>query len=150
MKIFRFLMAIAIALFTPLSMAADGLVALKSPYSPQETMQRLETVVKARGLNVFARIDHTAGAAKVGMPLRPTELLIFGHPKGGTPFMQCAQTVGIDLPLKALVWEDESSQVWIGYNDPKFIAQRHGVPKCAAVAKLGKVLAAIAEATVAQ
>ena len=110
--------------------AADGLVTVKSPRSAKDTMNRLEEVVKQRGLNVFARIDHATGAAKVGMVLRPTEVLIFGNPQGGTPFMECAQTVGIDLPLKALVWEDALSQVWIGYNDPVYLAERHGVAKC--------------------
>ena len=97
---------------------------------------------------MFARIDHAAGAAKIGKTLRPTELLIFGNPQGGTPFMECAQTVGIDLPLKALVWEDASAQVWLGYNDPAYLAQRHGVPQCPAVEMLGKALSGLAEAAV--
>jgi len=126
--------------------AADGLIAVKSPYSANETMDRFETVVKDRGLNVFARINHAAGAAKIGKSLRPTEVLIFGNPQGGTPFMECAQTVGIDLPLKALVWEDASSQVWLGYNDPAFLAKRHDVPDCMVAGKLGQALAAMAEA----
>ena len=89
-----------------LAAAADGLIALKSPRSAKDTMNKLEELAKQRGLNVFARIDHAAGAAKIGKSLRPTEVLIFGNPQGGTPFMECAQTVGIDLPLKALAWED--------------------------------------------
>jgi len=113
-------------------------------------MNRLEETVKQRGLNVFARIDHAAGASKVGKSLRPTEVLIFGNPQGGTPFMECAQSVGIDLPLKALVWEDASSQVWLGYNDPAFLAQRHGVSQCPSVETLRKALAGLAEATVAR
>jgi uncharacterized protein (DUF302 family) len=133
-----------------LASAADGLVAVKSPYSAKDTMNRLEETVKQRGLTVFARIDHSAGAAKIGKALRPTELLIFGSPQGGTPFMECAQTVGIDLPLKALVWEDESAQVWLGYNDPAFLAQRHAVATCAAAETLRKALAGLADATVAR
>ena len=129
--------------------AADGLVALKSPHSARITMDRLEAEVKAKGLNVFARIDHAAGAAKVGKTLRPTELLIFGNPQGGTPFMECAQTVGIDLPLKALVWEDAAAQVWIGYNDAAFIARRHEVPGCAVAANLSKAVTAIAQSVMA-
>ena len=129
--------------------AADGLVTVKSPRSAKDTMNRLEEVVKQRGLNVFARIDHATGAAKVGMVLRPTEVLIFGNPQGGTPFMECAQTVGIDLPLKALVWEDASSQVWIGYNDPVYLAERHGVAKCPVAENLRKAMASIAEAAIA-
>ncbi|MDG6777122.1 DUF302 domain-containing protein [Thiomicrorhabdus sp. zzn3] len=118
----------------------DGLTRLASPYSAKETMDRLETAVKAKNLIVFARINHAAGAAKVEQTLRPTELLIFGHPKGGTPFMQCAQTLGIDLPLKALVWEDETQRVWIGFNDPLYLAKRHHTEECAAASRLQSVL----------
>ena len=132
------------------SSAADGLVSLKSPYSAKETIDRLETRVKQQGLNVFARIDHAAGASKVGKTLRPTELLIFGNPQGGTPFMECAQSVGIDMPLKALAWEDATGQVWISYNDPEYLAKRHEVPNCPVAANLGKSLAGFAEATVAK
>jgi uncharacterized protein (DUF302 family) len=106
--------------------------------------------VKQRGLTVFARIDHAAGAAKVSKTLRPTELLIFGNPQGGTPLMECAQTSGIDLPLKALVWQDKAAQVWLGYNDPAFLAQRHGAAACPVVENLRKALAGIAEAAVAR
>jgi uncharacterized protein (DUF302 family) len=130
--------------------AADGLLALKSPHSATDTMNRLEATVKERGLTVFARIDHAAGAAKVGKTLRPTELLIFGNPQGGTPLMECAQTAGIDLPLKALVWQDDSAQVWLGYNDPAFLAQRHGAPACPVVENLRKALSGLAEAAVAR
>lgn len=136
------------ALFCSLVYAADGLVTVKSPYSARETMDRVAAAVAQRGLNVFARIDHAAGAASVGKTLRPTELIIFGNPKGGTPFMACAQTVGIDLPLKALVWEDASGQVWLGYNDPAFLARRHGAAECPVVGNLSKALAGIAEAAV--
>jgi uncharacterized protein (DUF302 family) len=129
--------------------AADGLVAVKSPHSAPETMNRLEANVKQRGLNVFARIDHAAGAMKAGKTLRPTELLIFGNPQGGTPLMECAQSAGIDLPLKALVWQDDGGQVWLGYNDPAFLAQRHGVPACPVVENLRKALVGLADAAVA-
>ena len=141
----RSLLAITMMTFAAVATAADGLVAVKSPYSSKETMTRLEEVVKQRGLNVFARVDHAAGAAKVGKTLRPTDVLIFGSPQGGTPFMECEQSVGIDLPLKALVWEDASAQVWVGYNDPAFVAQRHGVPACPAVENLRKALAAVVD-----
>ena len=150
MKILRCAAVVTLVSLASLAGAADGLVAVKSPYSARETMNRLEQVVKQRGLNVFARIDHAAGASKVGMTLRPTEVLIFGNPQGGTPFMECAQTVGIDLPLKALVWEDASSQVWIGYNDPVYLAQRHGAAQCPVAENLRRALAAIAEAAVAR
>jgi uncharacterized protein (DUF302 family) len=109
------------------AMAADGLTTIRSSHGPKDTMNRLETAVKAKGLTVFARIDHAAGAAEVGLSLRPTEVLIFGNARGGTPLMQEAQTVGIDLPLKALVWEDASGITWLSYNDPGWVVQRHGL-----------------------
>ncbi len=145
--LWRFVVATLLA-FATCAQAADGLVALKSPFSAMETMNRFEDNAKLRGLIIFARIDHAAGAAKVGMTLRPTELIIFGHPTGGTPFLRCAQTAGIDLPLKALVWEDDQGQVWLGYNDPAYLARRHGVDDCPAAENLRKTLAGLAEATV--
>jgi uncharacterized protein (DUF302 family) len=90
-------------------------------------MNRLEAEVKAKGMTVFARIDHAAGATEVGLSLRPTELLIFGNAIGGTPLMQSIQTIGIDLPLKALVWQDASGSTWLAYNDPGWLAKRHGL-----------------------
>jgi uncharacterized protein (DUF302 family) len=125
--------------------AADGLIAVKSSHAQAETMNRLEALLRQRGMTIFARIDHAAGAVKVGKTLRPTEVLIFGNPQGGTPFMECAQTVGIDLPLKALVWTDTAGQVWLGYNDPAFLAQRHGAAQCPAAENLKKALAAFAQ-----
>jgi uncharacterized protein (DUF302 family) len=116
---------------------------VKSPHSAKVTMDRFEAQAKSKGLNVFARIDHAAGAAQVGQTLRATEVLIFGNPQGGTPLMACAQLVGIDLPLKALVWEDASAQVWVGYNDPAWIAKRHAVESCPVVGNISKALAAI-------
>ena len=108
-------------------MAADGLTTIPSSYGPKDTMDRLEAEVKAKGMMVFARIDHAAGAAAVGLSLQPTEVLIFGNAKGGTPLMQSAQTIGIDLPLKALVWQDDSGKTWLSYNDPAWLAKRHGL-----------------------
>jgi uncharacterized protein (DUF302 family) len=140
-----FLLALSAAAF-----GADGLIALKSPFAAKDTMDRFEENAKQRGLNVFARIDHAAGAVQVGKTLRPTEVLIFGNPQGGTPLMECAQSVGIDLPLKALVWEDAQGQVWLGYNDPAFLAQRHGAAQCPAVGSLSKALSELAESTVAR
>jgi uncharacterized protein (DUF302 family) len=109
------------------AMAADGLTTIRSSHGPKDTMNRLEAEVKAKGMTVFARIDHAAGAAAVGLSLRPTELLIFGNAKGGTPLMQSNQKIGIDLPLKALVWEDASGATWLSYNDPSWLAKRHGL-----------------------
>jgi uncharacterized protein (DUF302 family) len=108
-------------------MAANGLITIRSSYGPEETMNRFEAEVLASGMTVFAHIDHAAGAAAVGLPLRPTDLLIFGNAKGGTPLMQQVQTIGIDLPLKALVWQDASGTTWLSYNDPASAAQRHGL-----------------------
>jgi uncharacterized protein (DUF302 family) len=128
-------------------MPENGLITLPSHHTARETMDRLLAALAARNMTVFARIDHAAGAQSVGMPLRPTEVVLFGNPKGGTPLMQDQQTAGIDLPLKALVWEDAGGKVWLGYNDPAWIAQRHGVgaASAAAVAAMGKALAAIAQ-----
>jgi uncharacterized protein (DUF302 family) len=150
MTLLKFAITLALLGHALITHAAEGLVAVKSPHSAQETMDRLEAAVKQRGLNVFARIDHAAGALKVGKSLRPTELLIFGNPQGGTPLMECAQTAGIDLPLKALVWQDESAQVWLGYNDPAFLAQRHGAQTCPVVENLRKALSGVAEAVIAR
>ena len=108
-------------------MAADGLTTIPSSFGAKETMDRLEAEIKTKGMTVFARIDHAAGAAEFGLPLRPTELLIFGNAKGGTPLMQSVQTIGIDLPLKALVWQDQSGTTWLSYNDPAVLADRHGL-----------------------
>ena len=113
--------------------AADGLIAVQSPYSVKETIDRFETAAKSRGLYIFLRLDHAQGAKKVGKDLRSTELLVFGNPQGGTPLMECAQTAGIDLPLKALAWQDATGQVWLGYNDPKYLASRHGADNCGPV-----------------
>ena len=150
MKTKALALAALLSLVAISSNAADGLVSLKSPYSAVVTMDRLEALVKQKGLNVFARIDHAEGAAKIGKTLRPTQLLIFGNAQGGTPLMECAQSVGIDLPLKALAWEDESGQAWIGYNNPEYLAKRHEVSDCPAAANLKKALSGFAEATVAK
>jgi uncharacterized protein (DUF302 family) len=108
-------------------MSADGLITISSAFSAEETMRRLQAEVRAKGMTVFARIDHAAGASEAGLSLRPTDLLIFGAAKGGTPLMQAAQTIGIDLPLKALVWQDEEGRTYLSYNDPSFLARRHGI-----------------------
>jgi len=148
MNIRSLFLAASVMTASTLAAASDGLIAVKSPHSAKVTMDRLEDIVKKRGLNVFVRVDHAAGAAGVGKTLRPTEVLIFGNPQGGTPFMECAQAVGIDLPLKALVWEDASSQVWLGYNDPAWLAKRHGAANCPAVGNLSKALEGIAGAAI--
>ena len=129
-------------------MAADGLITRRSNFGPEETMKRLEAEVKAKGLTVFAHVDHAAGAAQVGLPLRPTELLIFGNAKGGTPLMQANQEIGIDLPLKILVWQDQEGTTWLSYDEPSWLATRHGLGHSseASVNTLGKVVNALAAA----
>jgi uncharacterized protein (DUF302 family) len=126
----------------------NGLITIASAHSVRETIDRLAAIVAEKGLNVFARVDHGAGATAAGMALRPTELLIFGHPKGGTPLMQARQTAGIDLPVKALAWEDESGTVWLTTNDPAWIAERHalGPGSDAAVAAIAAGMAAVTKA----
>ena|ERR1700719_3593574 len=110
-------------------MQANGLLQIASKYPVDETVKRLEAVLAEKGVKVFALIDHSGEAEKVGMKMRPTKLLIFGNPKGGTPLMVAAPSLAIDLPLKALVAEDESGKVWISYNSPEYLQQRHGVPE---------------------
>ena len=129
--------------------ADRGMVSLKSPHSQADTLGRLEAQLKQRNLAVVARVDHAAGAQRVNQSLRPTEVLIFGNPQAGTPLMQCAQGVGIDLPMKALVWTDASGQTWLAYNDPVWMVQRHGGGDCPAALNVRKALMAIAGATVA-
>ncbi len=129
-------------------MTPDGLIIHDCRFGFDETLQRLEAEIAARALTLFARIDHAAGAHEVGLALNPTTVLVFGAARGGTPLMAAAQTAGIDLPLKALVWCDAAGVVRLGYNDPAWIARRHGleVAEVPAVAGLSQVLAKIAEA----
>jgi uncharacterized protein (DUF302 family) len=108
-------------------MSDEGLITIASNKSVANTIDRLEAEVKAKGMKVFARIDHAAGAKDAGLALRPIQLLIFGNAKAGTPLMQASQTAGIDLPLRALAWEDANGKVWLSYNEPLWIASRHGV-----------------------
>ena len=123
----------------------EGLSSIQSSFGAKETMDRLVAEIRAKGMSVFARIDHAAGAAEVGLTLRPTELIIFGNARGGTPLMKSAQTIGIDLPLKALVWEDAAGKTLISYNEPSWIGQRHGVADAeAVVSKMTDLLRAIA------
>jgi uncharacterized protein (DUF302 family) len=129
--------------------AGEGLIAVKSNMPPKQTMDKLEALVKQRGMTVFARVDHAEGATKIGKTLRPTEVLIFGNPQGGTPLMECAQSLAIDLPQKALVWQDDKGQVWLGYNDPIYLTRRHEAPQCPAGAAVAKGLAGLMEAAVA-
>ena len=127
-------------------MSDNGLVTLQSAHDFATTLDRLTTALEGKGATIFARIDHAAGAASAGLALRPTTLVVFGNPKGGTPLMQAAQTAGIDLPLKALIWQDEGGTVHLSYNDPAWIAARHGLGAAVqqVVAGLAAALAAVA------
>jgi uncharacterized protein (DUF302 family) len=127
---------------------ADGLITVESAYSAAATIDRLSDTVAKAGLHVFARVDHAAGAEQVGLPLRPTQLLIFGQARGGTPLMQENQTAGLDLPLKALAWTDADGKTWLSYDDPEWIAQRHGLggPSAQAVQAMSGALAKLAGA----
>jgi uncharacterized protein (DUF302 family) len=115
-----------------------GFISRPSPHSVSETIQRLSALLKSKGVAIFALIDHSGEAEKAGLKMRPTQLLIFGNPKGGTPLMLAAPSTAIDLPLKALVWEDADGKVWLSYNSPDYLQQRHGFP-----ADLEKNIAAI-------
>jgi uncharacterized protein (DUF302 family) len=122
----------------------EGLTTIASSLGPKETMDRLEAEIRAKGMTVFARVDHAAGAAEAGLELRPTELIIFGNARGGTPLMEASQTAGIDLPLKALVWQDPAGKTWLSYNEPSWIVQRHGLGvRAEIVDKMAAALSAI-------
>jgi uncharacterized protein (DUF302 family) len=111
------------------AMPGAGVVHLRSRHSVPETVQRLESSLRAHGLKVFGLIDHSGEAEKAGLTMRPTQVLVFGSPKAGTPLMVAAPTLAIDLPLKALVWEDAGGAVWLSYNTPEYLRERHGVPE---------------------
>lgn len=128
-------------------MAENGLISLPSRHSAGETMQRLLAALAGRDMTVFARVDHAANAAAAGMAPRPTEVVLFGNPRGGTALMQDQQTAGIDLPLKVLVWEDASGKTWLSYNDAQWLVERHGLggKSAAAVAAMAAALRAVAQ-----
>ena len=132
----RFLCTLlTVLILTAPAYAGSGLISVKSAHDVTTTADRLENILKQKGMNVFIRINHAQGAQKVGKELRPTELLIFGNPKVGTPLMQCRQSVAIDLPQKALIWQDDQGQVWLSYNDPTYLVDRHEITGCAEVVK---------------
>lgn len=141
-----------IALSASFSVAAsDGLVKYESNYSVKETADRFEDIAKSKGLTLFARVDHQKNAASVNLELRPTEVIIFGNPKVGTPLMQCAQDVAIDLPQKVMVSEDDNKKVWLTYNNPTYLMERHQIQGCdKVIKKISGVLSKLSEATVAK
>ena len=127
----KYLTGFIVFVFFSSSVAAhEGLVSVNSVHSVSVTADRLENVLKNKGMTVFARINHAAGAEKVGKTLPPTELVIFGNPKIGTALMQCSQSIAIDLPQKALIWQDETGQVKLSYNNPQYLAKRHNTQGC--------------------
>lgn len=132
-------------------MSEDGLITIASHHSVKETMDRLEAGLRGQGVTIFARIDHAAGAVEARMSLRPTELIVFGNPKAGTPLMQAKQSIGLDLPLRMLGWQDDDDKIWLTYNDIAGLARRHGLgaetaPAVAAIAGFLAKLAATAAA----
>lgn len=128
-----------------ISSMASGIVNVASDFSVKETAERMETILMKKGMKIFNHINHSEGAKNVGIDLRDTELIIFGNPKVGSPLIKCQQTVALDLPQKALIWEDENQKVWISYNDPKYLVKRHNLKGCEKV--LGKVEGALAGIT---
>ena len=132
----RTLMSLAVVLaMVSVSAADNGLVSVKSTRSVKDTADKLEQALASKGMTVFNRIDHAEGAQKAGSHLPPTELVIFGNPKVGPPLMICSRSVALDLPQKALIWEDDKGQVWLTYNDPAYLADRHGITGCQDVLK---------------
>ncbi|ACN17397.1 conserved hypothetical protein [Desulforapulum autotrophicum HRM2] len=145
MKNLIFTVLLMLSIVIPVE-AADGVVDVQSTFSVKETADRMESILIKKGMTVFNRIKHSEGAGKVGIELRDTELIIFGNPKVGSPLMRCQQSVAIDLPQKALIWEDDKAKVWISYNDPSYLVRRHNIVGCEdVISKIEKVLASIAE-----
>lgn len=127
--------------------AAEGMVDVKSSFGVKETGDRLENVLKEKGMTIFNRVKHSGAAIKAGVELRETELIIFGEPKVGSPLMKCQQTVAIDLPQKALIWKDSEGNTWISYNNPRYLKKRHNISNCEEViSKIEKALAGITKA----
>lgn len=137
-----------LALFiAPAAWAGEGLVTLKSAHDVETTTDRLVSVLEDKGMTIFRRVDHAAGAREAGQELGPTELVLFGNPKVGTPLMRCERTAAIDLPQKALIWEDDDGEVFFAYNNPRYLAQRHGIEGCdEVIATIEKALASFARA----
>ena len=132
----KFILALFLTSFiVSTASATEGMINIKSAHSVAETADRLEKILASKGMTVFTRIDHAAGAKKAGKTLAPTELVIFGNPKVGTPLMQCSHSIAIDLPQKALIWEDKAGKVWLSYNDPQYLALRHNTQGCDKVLK---------------
>ncbi len=138
---------LVVLIMTVSAYAAEGMVDVKSSFGVKEMGDRLERVLKDKGMTIFNRIKHSEAAKKVGVELRETELIIFGNPKVGSPLMKCQQSVALDLPQKALIWKDSEGRVWISYNDPRYLEKRHNISNCEEViSKIEKALAGISKA----
>lgn len=141
------LSVIAVLLYAVPLMAAEGVITVQSNFDVEETANRMEKILNEKGMTIFNRIKHSEGARSVGIEIRDTELLIFGNPKVGSPLMKCQQIIAIDLPQKALIWQDNTDVVHISYNDPGYLQSRHNVSGCEEVfTKVGKALAGITKA----
>ena len=138
-------------LFANAALASESLISVESHYSVKKTADRFENILANKGLTIFARINHSENASNVNLDLAPTEVVIFGNPKVGTPLMQCSKTVAIDLPQKALFWEDNKGQVWLSYNNPEALKERHGIKGCdQLVTKISHVLGKLSEAATSE
>ncbi|MCO4758493.1 MAG: DUF302 domain-containing protein [Oceanospirillaceae bacterium] len=135
-------LALTALMATP-ALADNGIITVQSNHDVATTADKLESVLVQKGMTVFTRINHAEGAKNASLELRPTEVVIFGNPKVGTPLMLCSQTTALDLPQKALIWEDEKGQTWLSYNDPEYLKERHNIEGCDAV--IGKVKGALAK-----
>ena len=147
-KLFTFLLVLVFSSSVFSSPIHKGLISVKSPYNVSTTANRLESILKNKGMTVFLRIDHAKTAKKFGEEIRPTELIVFGNPKVGSKLMHCAQTIGIDLPLKALIIEDENGQVWLSFNDPQYLANRHQFECNTVLNTISKALDTFAESAI--
>ncbi|MFO7938730.1 MAG: DUF302 domain-containing protein [Bacteroidales bacterium] len=144
-----FLFTILVVLITTVSSCStsEGMIDVKSSFGVKETGDRLESALKEKGMTLFNRVQHSKAAKEIGIELRDTELLIFGNPKVGSPLMKCQQRAAIDLPQKALIWEDSDGNTWISYNDPRHLKKRHDLSNCEEViTKIEKALAGIVKA----
>ena len=140
-----------VLLVAPPTIAADGMIDVPSSFNVEVTADRLESILKKKGMTIFNRVKHSESASNVGVELRKTELIIFGNPKVGSPLMKCQQTIAIDLPQKALIWEDDNATVWVSYNDPQYLKTRHNVTGCEKViSKIEKALSGITKAATQQ
>jgi uncharacterized protein (DUF302 family) len=138
---------LCVLLLSSTAMADNGLMKVKSAFDVKTTSERLEKILTAKGMQIFAHINHAQAAEKIGKTLRPTRLIIFGNPKIGSIMMQCQQTIAIDLPQKALIWQDAAGQTWLSYNKPQYLAKRHALTNCDKVMqKVSNVLAKFAQA----